>query len=141
MNQKREPISSASVVVINRTDTLQTTTNIADSIGLVSFRLSAGQYFVRISSVNYQPVEKEIIVSSHQTFFNFTAEPLPKTLSDVVVTSKKPLMTQEDDKTIIDPENLVAASTNGYEVIEKTPGLFVDQDGNIYISSLRPAAI
>ena len=50
-------------------------------------------------------------------------------------------MRQEDDKTIVDPENLVAASTNVYEVIEKTPGLFVDQDGNIYISSLTPAAV
>jgi outer membrane receptor protein involved in Fe transport len=58
-----------------------------------------------------------------------------------VITSKKPLMRQEDDKTIIDPENLVAASTSGYEVIEKTPGLFVDQDGNIYISSLTPATV
>ncbi len=28
-----------------------------------------------------------------------------------------------------------------YEVIEKTPGLFVDQDGNIYISSLTPATV
>ena len=50
-------------------------------------------------------------------------------------------MRQEDDKTIIDPENLVASSTSGYEVLEKTPGLFVDQDGNIYISSLSPAAV
>jgi hypothetical protein len=141
MNQKREPISFASVLVINRTDTLQTTINTADSVGLVSFRFPVGQYIVRISSVNYQPVEKGITVSNHQNFFNFIAEPLPKILGDVVVTSKKPLMTQEDDKTIIDPENLIAASTNSYEVIEKTPGLFVDQDGNIYISSLSPAAI
>ena len=50
-------------------------------------------------------------------------------------------MKQEDDKLIVDPENLVEASTSGYEVIEKTPGLFVDQDGNIYISSLTPATV
>jgi hypothetical protein len=50
-------------------------------------------------------------------------------------------MRQEDDKTIIEPESLAAASTSGYEVIEKTPGLFVDQDGNIYISSLTPATV
>ncbi|MBL0267664.1 MAG: hypothetical protein IPP99_03045 [Chitinophagaceae bacterium] len=58
-----------------------------------------------------------------------------------MVRSQKPLMRQEDDKTIVDPGNLGATSTSGYEVIEKTPGLFVDQDGNIYISSLTPAAI
>ena len=50
-------------------------------------------------------------------------------------------MKMEDDKLIVDPENLIEASTSGYEVIEKTPGLFVDQDGNIYISSMTPASV
>jgi iron complex outermembrane recepter protein len=58
-----------------------------------------------------------------------------------VVTAQKPMIRQEDDMTIVDPENIVASSTSGYEVIEKTPGLFVDQDGNIYINSLTPAAV
>ncbi len=95
-----------------------------------------GNTHVNITSINYQPIEKGITVSGSKTVFSFSAEPLGKTFETAVVTSKKPLMRQEDDKTIVDPENLVAASTNGYEVIEKTPGLFVDQDGNIYISSL-----
>ena len=50
-------------------------------------------------------------------------------------------MRQEDDKTIIDPENLAASSTSGYEILEKTPGLFVDQDGNVYLNSTTPATI
>jgi iron complex outermembrane receptor protein len=141
MNQKKEAVSFASVIVISRTDTSQTIKKTADSLGLVIFKLATGQYLIKISSVNYQPAEKGFTVSSNQTFFNFTVEDLPKTLSNVVVTSQKPLMKQEDDKTVIDPENLVAGSTSGYEVIEKTPGLFVDQDGNIYINSLSPASI
>jgi hypothetical protein len=50
-------------------------------------------------------------------------------------------MRQEDDKTIVDPENLVASSSNGFEVIEKVPGIFMDQDGNIYLNSTTPAAV
>ena len=141
-NQKREPVAFATITVLSRKDSLQIIKRAADSTGTAVFRLVKGeQYSVSISSVNYLPIEKGIAVTGHQTVFSFTAEPLPKTLKDVMVTSRKPLMRQEDDKTIIDPENLVAASTNGYEVIEKTPGLFVDQDGNIYISSLTPATI
>ncbi len=142
INQKKEPLTFATVTVINRADTLQTLKKIADSSGVVKFNLDkGGQYTVKITSVNYQPIEKGIAVTGNQTFFNFTAEPLPKTLGNVVVTSQKPLMRQEDDKTIVDPESLAAASTNAYEIIEKTPGLFVDQDGNIYINSLTPATI
>jgi iron complex outermembrane recepter protein len=141
-NQKKDPVSFASISVMNRLDTLQVLKKVADSTGTVVFKLSTeGQYTIGITSVNYQPFEKGITIAGHQSGFTFVLEPLPKTLAGVVITSQKPLMRQEDDKTIVDPENLVASSTSGYEVIEKTPGLFVDQDGNIYISSMTPAAI
>ena len=103
INQKREPLAFATVTVINRADSLQTMKKVADSIGIARFNLTkGGQYIIRISSVNYQPMEKRITVSGNQIFFSFTAEPLPKTLGNVVVTSQKPLMRQEDDKTIIE---------------------------------------
>ena len=41
----------------------------------------------------------------------------------------------------MDPEPLAAGSTNAYETVEKTPGVFIDQDGNIYLNGLSPAAI
>ncbi|MES1221147.1 MAG: outer membrane beta-barrel protein, partial [Bacteroidota bacterium] len=141
MNQKREPVSLATVVVQNSSDSQKTQTKIADSLGLVVFNLTKGNYRIKISAVNYRDIEKEIAVTNNQTFFNFTTEETSKTLSNVTITSQKPLMKQEDDKTIIDPENLAASSTSSYEVIEKTPGLFVDQDGNIYINSLTPATV
>ncbi|HLG39530.1 MAG TPA: TonB-dependent receptor plug domain-containing protein, partial [Chitinophagaceae bacterium] len=141
-NPKQEPVPFASVTVINSADTLQMGNKTADGSGVVKFNLpKGGLYIIRISSVNYQSLEKGIMIGSNQNTFTFSLEALPKTLRGVVVRSSKPLMRQEDDKTIIDPENLAAASTNGYEILEKTPGLFVDQDGNIYISSLTPAAV
>ncbi len=142
INHKKEPLAFATISIISRKDSTQTIRKVADSSGKAVFPLKKnGQYTVHISSVNYQPIEKGFIVSGGQTFFSFTTEPLPKSLQGVVVTSKKPLMRQEDDKTIIEPEVLAAASTNAYEIIEKTPGLFVDQDGNIYINSLTPATV
>lgn len=142
VTQKKEAVAFASITVSNRTDSTQTITKVADSSGLASFNLlKNGQYIVNISSINYQPLEKRITITGNQSSFIFTPEPAGKTLGEVVITSQKPLMRQEDDKTIVDPENLVATSTSGYEVIEKTPGLFVDQDGNIYISSMSPATV
>ncbi|MBK5269819.1 MAG: outer membrane beta-barrel protein [Bacteroidia bacterium] len=141
MNQKKEPVSFATVTVIAVADSLRFQKKLADSLGLVFFTLSKGQYYINITTINYQVIEKEITVAGNQTFFNFTAESIPKTLSNVTVSSQKPFMRQEDDKTIIDPESLALSSTSSYEVLEKTPGLFVDQDGNIYINSLTPAAV
>ncbi len=141
-NQKKEPVAFATVTVINRLDSTQIIKKVADSSGIARFNLAKNnQYTVNITSTNYQAIEKGISTSGNQTSFSFVAEPLGKTLETAIITSKKPLMKQEDDKLIVDPENLVEASTSGYEVIEKTPGLFVDQDGNIYISSMTPATV
>lgn len=140
-NQKNEPVPYATITVVNRADSSKVSEKVADSTGVAKFGLEKGQYLVRISTVNYLPLEKGITISTRSTNFTIPLEPLPKTLRSVVVTAQKPLMRQEDDKTIVEPENLAAISTNGYEVIEKTPGLFVDQDGNIYISSLSPATV
>jgi iron complex outermembrane recepter protein len=142
ITQKKEPVGYASVTVRNRTDSTMSITKVADSTGVALFHLARNnQYTVAISSVNYQPIEKGILVTDNKSSFSFTAEPIGKTLETAVVTSKKPLMKMEDDKLIVDPANLVEASTSGYEVLEKTPGLFVDQDGNIYISSMTPATV
>ncbi|MBL0269376.1 MAG: TonB-dependent receptor [Chitinophagaceae bacterium] len=139
---KKDPVSFASISLISFPDNSFRQTKTADSSGTVRFStVGFGQYTVRITAVNYQPLEKGITTQPNKTSFSFTMDPMAKTLETAVVRSQKPLMRQEDDKTIVDPENLVATSTSGYEVIEKTPGLFVDQDGNIYISSLTPAAI
>lgn len=142
INQKNEPVESATVTVVNRFDSVQLNVKQTDSTGIAIFNLRKnGQYSIKISTVNYQTEEKGITVTDNNTFFRFSLEPLHKTLENVKIISQKPLMRQEDDKTIIETETLAAASTSGYEVIEKTPGLFVDQDGNIYISSLTPATI
>jgi len=142
LNTKDAAIPFASFTIIDRTDTMRTVSAVADSIGIAKVSLIQDkQYIVRVSSVNYLPVEKGIRVTGSQHSFTFIAESNAKVLKGVTVVSNKPLMRQEDDKTIVDPENLAAVSTNAYEIIEKTPGLFLDQDGNVYISSNTPATI
>jgi hypothetical protein len=49
-----------------------------------------------LPSVNFLPIDKGITVTPNQNFFSFAAEPLGKTLGDVTVTAKKPLIRQEE---------------------------------------------
>lgn len=141
-NEKSKPLASASITVTDRIDSLKQFKQIADSNGLAIFQLTKGrQYIIAISAIDYQPFEKSILLPGDQSVLTFTIKQLSQTLGGVTVSSRKPLIRQEDDKTIVDPQPLAATSTSGYEVIEKTPGLFVDQDGNIYINSLSPASI
>lgn len=140
-NKKGEPVPFATVIVRSVSDSV-VGEKLTDNLGMVTFNLiTARQYKVTISSVNYVAIERGISLKNPGSTFSWVLEQDSKTLNTVVVTSSKPLMRQEDDKTIVDPENLAASSTNAYEIIEKTPGLFVDQDGNIYLNSTTPAIV
>jgi iron complex outermembrane recepter protein len=141
VNAKQQPVSFASVTVM-MADSSGKQQQVADSNGIARFtQVVAGQYIVTATSVNYEPVEKRVTIKGSNATFTIVMETASKTLGGVTVTATRPLMRQEDDKTIVDPENLAISSTNAYEIIEKTPGLFVDQDGNIYLTSTTPAAI
>src|SRR4051812_45890161 len=132
VNSKNEPLPFATVLVLSVPDTITRQQSISDSNGVATFRLlQARPYLIRVSSVNYKPVEKKLTINGDNPSYTIIAEPTSKSLDNVVITASRPLMRQQDDKTIVDPEPLAASSTNAYEIMEKTPGLFIDQDGNI----------
>ncbi len=142
INTKNQPVPFASVTVTGVKDSMQNLSKVSDSSGIAKFDLNREeQYIVSVSSVNYAALKKGITIKNANPIFTFIAENVSASLKNVTVTSIRPVIRQEDDKTIVDPENLATSSTNAYEIIEKTPGLFVDQDGNVYLSSTTPASI
>ena len=142
VNTVREPLPFATVTILSVPDTIQKQEKITDSNGVVLFRLyQMRPYRIRVTSVNYQPLEKNITIKGDNPTLTLVVNKAEQSLSSVVVTASKPLMRQDDDKTIVDPENLALASTNAYEILEKIPGMFVDQDGNIFLTSTTPAKI
>jgi hypothetical protein len=56
-------------------------------------------------------------------------------LNEVIISSKKPLIVQEIDKTIVNVESMIsAAASNTLEVLEKTPGVSVNSNGEISLN-------
>ena len=61
-----------------------------------------------------------------------TLDPASKTLGDVSVSSRKPLVTRKNDRTIVNVDAMIsAAGGTALDVLEKSPGLQVSQDGSI----------
>ena len=112
-----------------------------DSLGIADLSVDTSKkYFFRSSWVGYQ-ITDTIFSFSSQNEQQIVLKESNAMLNAVVVKSSKPLIRQEDDKSVVDPEPLAASSTNAYETVEKTPGVFIDQDGNIYLNGLSPAAV
>ncbi len=55
-----------------------------------------------------------------------------KTLKGITVTAKKPFIERKIDRTIINVDaSIINAGTTALEVLEKSPGVTVDKDGNV----------
>ncbi len=56
-------------------------------------------------------------------------------LKEVTVTAKRPLIEQELDKTIVNADAMIgSAAGNTLEILEKTPGVTIDQNGSISLN-------
>jgi hypothetical protein len=61
-----------------------------------------------------------------------TIQPGTRQLKDVTVTARKPFVETRLDRTIVNVDALISnAGTTALDVLEKSPGVMVDQDGNI----------
>jgi len=138
----RQPVVGATLRLTDRADTTRRLFALSDTAGLASFTVQTGQrYRLLVTSVGFKPLIRDYQPTADLPLQALTMEPDNITLQGVTVTAPKPLVRQEDDKTIVDPEPIAATSTSSYEILEKTPGVFLDPDGNIYLSSTSPATI
>lgn len=137
-----QPVIGATLKIFPESDTTDVQYNATDTLGKVRLQLESGRlYRLQVSALGFEPLSKGIRPTSGKSAFTFTLKPQSNALGAVTVVARKPLLRQEEDKTIVDPEPIAAISTNAFEIVEKTPGLFVDQDGNVYLNSATPATI
>lgn len=140
-NAKADSNLNVTVTITSVEDSTKTFSKVTEK-NRASFTVPTfSKYLVELSSTEYKAKEYTANITDKPFNLNFTLTPNEKALGAVVVKAKKPLITQEDDKTIVDATNLANTSSNAYEVLEKTPGVIVDQDGNAYLSSTSPATV
>ena len=115
------------------------TKNISDK---QNFNIAANKnYLLQVTATGMQEIWQEVVVKDSNINLSLAWRTKTTELGGVVIVSRKQMIRQEDDKTIVDAEPLANSSSNAYEVLEKTPGAIVDQDGNVYLNSTTPAVI
>jgi outer membrane receptor protein involved in Fe transport len=104
--------------------------------------IADGKYFVSVSSVGYAKVASAPFeISPSNSTINVPALVVREQVKDmggVTVTAKKPFIEARPDKTIVNVDaSPTSAGATVLELLEKSPGITVDNDGNI---SLRGKA-
>ncbi len=130
-------IESASVTLLRQKDSSLVKAAVSDKNGIFSFEnIAFGNYLLSVSSVGYERFySNTIILSANNSSLNLGAlslKALDNSLGEVTVTSKKPFLEMKADKMVVNvdasPSN---AGNTALEVLEKSPGVAVDRDGNI----------
>ena len=137
VDTKNVPVESATISLIKSKDSSISKIAVSDKTGKFTFTgIPLGSYFTTISAISFTKTNSPVfVISENNTAVILGAlilQELPKNLSAVVVTSKKPLIEQKIDRMVV---NVDASVTNvgstALEVLEKSPGVTVDKDGNI----------
>jgi len=129
------PLPFVSVVLQqNGKDIAATATNETGSFTLPSNIAVNKTCMIRISLVGYLPFSGEFIYPDTAFLSSIVLLADRKLLSNITVTSGKPLITRRADRYIINVENSFLADGNsGMDVLRRSPGLWVDETGSIRI--------
>lgn len=135
LDQKGSAISLASISLLLPDSSIYRTALSGNNGRFEFFPGNANNYFVKVEAVGFETL------TSGPVFFDgltpVMLKPLTliasaKTLSAVVVTSKKPMIEVKADKTIFNVEaSINATGSNALELLQKSPGVQVDNNDNI----------
>ncbi|MFN8246509.1 MAG: hypothetical protein U0T56_09040 [Ferruginibacter sp.] len=95
-------------------DSIIQTKTVINNTGTISLRTGTA-YLVRAGASSYQPADQNLLFQSAQDTMTITLFIKTANLGNVTIVSRKPLVREEDDESIIDAEPLANASTNAYE--------------------------
>jgi iron complex outermembrane receptor protein len=130
-------IESATITLLKAKDSTVIKMSVADKTGKFVFEgITEGKYIVSITAVGHQKGFSETFditeANASVTLKTIELIPVAKSIAGVTVIAKKPLIEQKIDRTIVNVEaSLTNVGSSALEVLEKSPGITVDKDGNI----------
>ncbi|HTI91449.1 MAG TPA: outer membrane beta-barrel family protein [Puia sp.] len=140
-------MEAVSVSLLKIKDSTTVKVAITDNTGQFTFEnIAPGKYVLSFSHIGYssgysQPLELTASKPSLSVSTIFL-KPSDVALDQVTVVGKRPLIENQIDKTVV---NVDASATNSgltaLEVLEKSPGVMVDNDGNISLKGKQGVII
>ena len=140
-------IDAATITLIRSGDSSLVNTAVTDKEGSFVFeKVRDGSYLVAANSIGHSLVySAPFLVDEEHNDINvgvLQLFPVSKNLSEVVVATKKPLIERKADRTVVNVDAAISnAGTTALEVLEKSPGVTVDKDGNVSLKGKQGVMI
>ncbi|HEV7332113.1 MAG TPA: outer membrane beta-barrel protein [Flavisolibacter sp.] len=136
LNEQQAPLEGATVELLRSKDSALVKTAISDKAGMALIEgVAPASYFFRISSVGFATsYSKPFDVKEAETT-KLPSHSLAKTeneMQGVTVSARKPFIQRLNDRLIVNVDNsVVNAGSAAFDVLERSPGVTIDQNDNI----------
>jgi len=141
------PLEAVSISLFKGSDTLVFKNNVSDREGNFNFSsVPSGTYYIRVSAIGHGPVNNTPFnIKPGTKMFELPGFILKKQnneLQTVAVVAKKPFIEQKSDRILVNVDASPAnAGTSVMDVLEKSPGVSVDKDGNVSLKGKQGVTI
>ncbi|WP_316786038.1 outer membrane beta-barrel protein [Pedobacter frigiditerrae] len=137
LDEQNKPVDFVTVGLFKSTDSSLVKTALTTADGKFEFaNINTGSYYIKANNMGYENYKGKAFVLNEQNLTLALGEiklkPTSKTLNTVSVTAIKPLIERKTDKVVMNVENSsIAIGSTALEVLQKAPGVTVDQNDNI----------
>ncbi len=137
VNDQQAAVENATVELLWNKDSSIVKLSLSDKTGVAEFEnIKFGEYLLRITVVNYTTqFSSSFSLSAEQadvTVPKIVLQQKATQLGGVTVTAKKPFIQKLSDRIVVNVENsIVSAGSSAMDVLERSPGVNVDQNDNI----------
>ncbi len=139
-DEKKQMLPFANVLLLKAKDSTLAKGAMSDMEGKFYFDqiASENQYIVSVSMVGYKKYFSPKITISEENLevklANIQLDIDTKNLKEVSITAKKPFIEQRADKLVVNVEgSIVATGSTAMEVLQKSPGISVDNNDNLSV--------
>ncbi|TDB68082.1 outer membrane beta-barrel family protein [Arundinibacter roseus] len=134
LDAKQEAFPFVNVLLLKAKDSTLAKGMTTDTEGRFAFeQVEAGRYLTLVSMVGYTKVYSQpfVVANSDVQLSTVTLSTSAEVLNEVTVVAKKPFIEQQIDRTVVNVENsIVSAGATALEVLERSPGVVVDQQND-----------
>jgi len=127
-----KPLRAVTVSLLSAKDSSLLRTSITDNDGKYELQSPDSSYVLLFSMTGFSDKYSRVYALGEKPEASTSLQISGKSLETVTVTSKKPMIEIKADKTIFNVENSInATGSNALELLQKSPGVRVDNNENI----------